>query len=293
MTNEDIARRLQEVARLLEAQRANPYRVAAYQRAAASLRRLELPVAEILEREGTAGLDRLPAIGLALSRSIAELIHTGRLTYLERLRGRMDPVALLASVPGIGRLTATRIHQELGIETLEELEAAAHDGRLDRITGLGAKKLAGIIDSLAARLGRTRATPGGSEPPVEELLDVDAEYRRGVEAGRLPRIAPRRFNPEHLAWLPILHTRRGGRHYTALYSNTARAHQLGRTRDWVVLYSSDDHQGERQYTVVTAGREPLAGQRIVRGREEECARFYAGRTPRGAAAAPRRQLRTP
>lgn len=49
---------------------------------------------------------------------------------------------------------------------------------------------------------------------------------------------------------PILYTRRGDRHYTALFSNTGRAHALGRTRDWVVLYLAGD-AGEGQWTVVT------------------------------------------
>ena len=88
------------------------------------------------------------------------------------------------------------------------------------------------------------------------------------------RIAPRRFNPEGEAWLPILHSTREERHYTALFSNTARAHELGKTGDWVVLYV-DEGDGERQCTVITSARGPLRGKRIVRGREEECARHYA------------------
>jgi hypothetical protein len=85
---------------------------------------------------------------------------------------------------------------------------------------------------------------------------------------------PRRFNPERRSWLPVLHTRRGPRQYTALFSNTARAHELGRTRDWVVIYY-DGAGGERQCTVITAAHGSLAGRRIVRGREAECARYYA------------------
>jgi hypothetical protein len=113
------------------------------------------------------------------------------------------------------------------------------------------------------------------EPPVAELLDVDREYRAAAEAGRLPRIAPRRFNPTGEAWLPILHTERGERHYTALYSNTALAHQLGRERDWVVIYFHSDHHPEVQRTVVTERGGHLAGERVVRGREAECASYYA------------------
>ena len=193
---------------------------------------------------------------------------------LERLRGESDPVKLLASVPGIGRTFADRLYRELGLETLEELEAAAHDGRLEQIAGIGHKRLAGIRDSLAHRLARVRppaGTTGLGIPPVDEVLDVDREYREKARAGSLTTIAPRRFNPAHEAWLPILHTQRGDRHYTALFSNTALAHQLGRTHDWVVVYW-DDGRGERQGTVVTAERGPLEGRRVVRGREGELVR---------------------
>jgi hypothetical protein len=175
-------------------------------------------------------------------------------------------------------VTAERLHDDLGIGTLEELEAAAHDGRLASVEGFGEKRLAAIRDTLAHRLGRIRrgtAPTGTPEPPVAELLDVDAEYRARSSAGTLPTIAPRRLNPAHERWLPILHTTRGPRHYTALISNTPRAHSLGTTHDWVILYY-DDGRGERQCTVVTAQHGPLAGHRIVRGRERECLASHAG-----------------
>ena len=190
---------------------------------------------------------------------------------LERLRGESEPTKLLASVPGIGRELADRLYHDLGIETLEDLEAAAHDGRLEPIAGIGRKRLAGIRDSLAHRLSRVRP-PAASlhgPPSVDEILDVDREYREKAAAGELVKIAPRRLNPSREAWLPILHTQRGPRHYTALFSNTALAHRLGRTNDWVVIYW-DDGRGERQCTVVTGQAGPLRGRRIVRGREAEC-----------------------
>ena len=108
---------------------------------------------------------------------------------------------------------------------------------------------------------------------VAELLDVDREYREGAERDTLPKIAPRRFNPDRIPWLPILHTHRGDRDYTALFSNTARAHQLGRTRDWVVLYF-DGRDREHQATVVTARSGAVRGRRVVRGREADCLRHY-------------------
>jgi hypothetical protein len=275
--NVAVASRLDEVAHLLEEHGANRFRVGAYRRAADTLRRLEPPLDALLRDEGLEGLRALPGIGESLARSIRDVVNTGRLPMLQRLRGESDPVELLRSVPGIGRVIADRLHHELGLDTLEELETAAHDGRLRRLAGFGEKRLAGIRDSLAQRLGRVHpapATPAEVVPRVAELLDVDTEYRTKSVAGQLPRIAPRRLNPTGEAWLPVLHTTRGLRHYTALFSNTPRAHRLGTTRDWVILYF-DAPGGESQCTVITAHHGPLAGLRIVRGREDECARHYA------------------
>jgi putative hydrolase len=266
--NEDVALKLDEIARLLAEQGADRFRVQAYERAAMTLRRLHEPVSAILDRNGLEGLRALPAIGESIARTIRDLLEHGRAAMLERLRGESDPVKLLATVPGIGRRLADRLHHDLAIDTLEDLEAAAHEGRLGRL-GIGPKRLAGIRDSLAQRLARVqppRRSPLDDEPAIEEILDVDREYRQKAAAGQLVRIAPRRFNPARVAWLPILHTERGRRRYTALFSNTARAHALGRTDDWVVIFW-DDGRGERQSTVITAERGPLRGRRIVRGRE--------------------------
>jgi hypothetical protein len=143
------------------------------------------------------------------------------------------------------------------------------------------------MEALAGRLGRRgrRALPPSpySAPPVAELLDVDRQYREDAAAGRLRRIAPRRFNPGRRVWLPILHTERGDRHYTALFSNTARAHERGATAEWVVIYL-DDGGSERQATVVTETHGPLAGRRVVRGRERECGAHYAATPADGWAA---------
>lgn len=275
--NQDISGRLDEIATLLAEQGADRFRVGAYRRAADTLRALAVPVAEIFARDGLAGLEALPGVGPHIARAIRDLLVRGRLAMLDRLRGDHDPVALLCSVPGIGHTLAWKLHEDLGIETLTELEAAAHDGRLEQLVGLGAKRLAGIRDTLAQRLGRLRGAPPlnsvAGAPPVAELLDVDREYRRAATADTLRRIAPRRFNPTGDAWLPVLHTVRGDRHYTALFSNTARAHELNKTRDWVVLYH-DGRDGEQQATVVTAAFGDLKGRRIVRGREAECAAYY-------------------
>lgn len=268
-----VARRLEEVGQILESQGANPFRVQAYRHAADILRHLPRSAEDILRQEGEPGLRKLPGIGERLARSIATLLITGRLPMLDRLRGKGESGALLASVPGIGKRLAARLHRELGIDTLEQLELAAHDGRLKAVSGIGAKRIAGIGDSLAARLGHVRSARKSAEASIAELLDVDREYRHRATAGTLPTIAPQRLNPNREAWLPILHANRGERHYTAMFSNTARAHEMGKTRDWVILYY-DGPDGERQATVITSQRGPLTGERIVRGRESACLDYY-------------------
>jgi len=278
MNNAEIAGRLDELAQLLTEQEANPFRVRAYRNAAAAIRELPVQVAEIYRDGGPPGLEQIRNVGPAIARAIGSLIRHGTLPMLDRLRGEADPVRLLATVPGIGPRLGERLHHDLGINTLEDLELAAHDGRLARAPGFGPKRVAGIRAALAARLARPGRKVGsaGSAPSVAELLDVDREYRDRSVAETLPRIAPRRFNPDGRAWLPVLHTSHGDRHYTALFSNTALAHRLDRTHDWVVIYSDGPNE-DHQATVVTAHVGPLSGERVVRGRERECEVHYASR----------------
>lgn len=273
--------RLREAADLLEAQGANPFRVAAYRKAADTVRDLEEDVGTIVQREGVAGLEKLPHIGRGIASALAEMAQTGRWMQLERLRGSADPVALFTAVPGLGHRLAERIHEDLNIDTLEALEMAAHDGRLEHVPGVGPRRAAAIRASLQAMLSRSRAHHRGPAagkrpgPPVGTLLGVDREYREKAAHGLLPTIAPKRFNPSGESWLPVLHSTRDGWHFTALFSNTAQAHQLGRTTDWVVIYHYDDEHAEGQHTVVTETHGPLVGRRVVRGREAECRTYYA------------------
>jgi hypothetical protein len=299
VTNADIADLLDRVADLLDVQGANPFRVRAYRSAAGTVRHLGSSVADLLSEEGVAGLRMLPGIGEVLAHTIQEFVATRRLVLLDRLEGQVCPEDLLRTVPGIGPELARRIHVELGIETLEDLELAAHDGRLEGVAGFGHRRVQGLRDTLAGMLGRSarrRALRFGApeaagshepsrewtDPPVETLLSVDEEYRRGAEAGTLHRIAPRRFNPSGERWLPILHTERQGWAMTALFSNTARAHELGRTHDWVVIYAEGSDGREGRFTVVTEYQGDLAGQRVVRGREAECRSHYLRSTGVGA-----------
>jgi DNA polymerase (family X) len=275
--NHQIADKLQEMSDLLEQQGANPFRIRAYRQAAASLDRQSRGVDEILDQEGLQGLIKLPAIGRGIATSIREMVSSGNWSQLQRLRGGAEPESLLRTVPGIGPGLAKRIHDELHIDTLEGLENAAYDGSLERLKGFGGRRLSALRATLGNMLGhprRERAATSENGPGVALLLEVDRLYRENAEADELPKIAPKRFNPDGRAWLPVLHLERGEWHFTALYSNTALSHQLNMTRDWVVIYFYDDHQREGQHTVVTETRGPLVGRRVVRGREAECRQLY-------------------
>lgn len=271
--NQAIAEKLLELADLLEQQNANPFRVNAYRRAARTVAAHPEPIAELAERAGTEGLDELPTIGRSIALAIQEMLRTGRWQQLERLRGTLDPEQVFQSIPGVGPELARRIHEVLEIESLPELELTAHDGRLEQVPGVGPRRARMIAAALGQMLQRRPPRPHETvaEPDVELLLDVDREYRDKAARGKLRKIAPKRFNPSRQAWLPILHTQRGDWHITALFSNTARAHELGKTNDWVVLYFHTDHGPEAQSTVVTETSGPLEGRRVVRGREAEIA----------------------
>ena len=275
VSNDEIASVFEQVADLLEIQEDSYYRIRAYREAAQTIRSLNRPIIEILKHDGKVGLEKLPHIGQHLSLSIEELLHTGELSLLNQLLAEVSPEDVFKLIPGIGDVLAHRVQQELGIETLEELELAAHTGKLDTVPGFGSGRTRLVRDALETILNRSsrqrlranrwrEVQAAHASPPVALILDIDAEYRRLAAAGQLPIIAPRRFNPTGKRWLPIMHGEREGWWFSVLYSNTVRAHELGKTHDWVVVYyERAGHQG--QCTVVTETRGEQRGQRVVRG----------------------------
>lgn len=282
ISNQEIAAKLRAIATLLQEQQANPFRVNAYRHAAETVAALPEPLEETLPRDGFAALTELPGIGAGIARSIGECVATGRMSRLDVLQAGHDPIPLFEQIPGIGPTLAHRIIETLHIDTLEALELAAHNGRLKEVPGFSAKKIALVQTWLAHVLGSRRPRlaeghPLMAEPPVALLLQIDALYREKALEGELPTIAPKRFNPSGEAWLPVMHRTQQGWHFTALFSNTARAHQLGRSKDWVVIYFYDDQHHEGQHTVVTETRGEITGKRVVRGREAECRDFYAAK----------------
>lgn len=290
-SNKQIADLLDSIADHLEEREANPFRIRAYRNGARTVRSTERALADLVADGGPAALEELPNIGEGLAGIIVEYVHSGHSTLHDQLQAEASPQRTLMQVPGIGEALATHIVQALQIETLPALEIAAHDGRLAAVEGFGPRRVQAVQQSLAGMLSpaarrRSRqatddaaTTPAGQKPAVATLLAVDEEYRTRAAANDLPTITPRRFNPDQKAWLPILHTSRAGWRFTALFSNTARAHELQKTDDWVVIYYSpdraqaedrqDDTDAEAQATVVTETQGARQGQRVVRGREAE------------------------
>ena len=286
--NEEIAQVLDRLADLLHARKENPFRVRAYRHAASIIAGYRKPVASLIHDGDTRELEALPEIGKGIASSVAEYVRTSRLRLVERRERETSAVDVFTTVPGIGPELAGRLHERLGVRTLEELEVAAHERQLGGVPGVGRRRAEAIRDSVEALLDREGRRRGRrarrierhhedhetTEPPVELLLRLDERYRRKGEAGQLRRIAPRRFNPEGTAWLPIMHDQEREWHVTLMYSNTARAHERGATHDWVVVYYENGGP-QRQCTVVTEHQGRLKGSRVVRGREQECAEYYA------------------
>lgn len=140
-SNGRIAERLQDAARLLEAQGASRYRVSAFREAARGVASHPRAVRQVFAQRGVKGLDAIPGVGLGIAAAIAEMLATGRWSLLERLRAASDPVAVFQAVPGVGPSLARRIRATLRIGTLEELYEAAHDGRLESLPGLGPRRV--------------------------------------------------------------------------------------------------------------------------------------------------------
>jgi Helix-hairpin-helix domain len=275
--NSSIANQLLQIADLLADQHANEFRVRAYRAAAETIAQFPKPIRDVMERDGLDGLVALPTIGQSIASLIESSLRIGRIPLLDRLRGQSKAEHFFATLPGIGPQLSHRIHEHLHVETLAELRRAASDGRLQKVPGLGKKRVEAIKACLAHRSADhtmiVHAVDESDAIPVDELLDIDREYRMRVGSGTLAKVNPSQHNPAHESWLPIMHAERDGRHYTAMYSNTAKAHQLHATHDWVVIFRDDaDHHG--RWTVITSQFGKLQGSRIVRGREEACLDYY-------------------
>ncbi len=148
MENSEVAEVFERIAQLLEIKGEQTHRILAYQRAAESIRSLGQNL-ELIWRDEK--LEEIVGIGKAIAEKIGEILTTGKISYYERLVNEI-PVSLLEllKVPTVGPKKAARFWKELEITTLEELETAARQGKLQQLSGMGAKSEGRIIDGIEA-----------------------------------------------------------------------------------------------------------------------------------------------
>jgi DNA polymerase (family 10) len=193
MENVEIAAVLKEVADLLEIQEANPFRVRAYRNAVRTIEAYAVPLRKLVEDE--ADLTELPAIGKGMAQNIEELVTTGGLSVLNQLAEEI-PASLieLMRLPGLGPKKARKLWNELGIETMEALEEAATEGRIEGLAGFGQKTQARILEGIAqyrTNVSRFRLVEADEllppllahleETPGLHRLEVAGSYRRRLE----------------------------------------------------------------------------------------------------------------
>lgn len=191
MTNKEIADLLRQIARMLEIKGETVYKSLAYRRAAESIEALGQGVEEIWREKK---LRTIPGIGPALAKKLDELLSTGRLTYYEKLKEEVPPgVTALLDIPGVGPKTAA-LFLEQGLLTVADVEAAAREGRLRHLPGMGERAEQKILEGIEA-VGRrsSRVLLGTAWPIAQELI---AQLRGAVSlehietAGSLRRMSP-------------------------------------------------------------------------------------------------------
>ena len=176
--NDEVATRLEEFADLLEAQGVE-YKPRAYRRAAENVR--DHPESVLtLAAEGQDAVEGIDRVGDAIASKIVEYAETGSVAELDELRAELPvDMAALTSVDGVGPKTVGTLYEELGVETLDDLEAAADAGEIQAIKGFGAKTEQNILDGIDfAREAHERSLLGEAIPRGEAVRD----YLRGLDA---------------------------------------------------------------------------------------------------------------
>ncbi len=193
MENIEIARMFTKYADLLDIQGESPFRVRAYRKAAQTIESLSRPVAELVE-EGE-DLAKLPGIGSSMADHIQEILRTGTLKALKKLRGDIPAtLAELVRLEGLGPKRTKQLYQELGIASVADLQKALDAGRVQALQGFGktsAEKIRQSIQTFAQRPERFKLTDADQlvrpllfflrRAPGIEQLEVAGSYRRRME----------------------------------------------------------------------------------------------------------------
>ncbi|MGE5251008.1 MAG: helix-hairpin-helix domain-containing protein, partial [Bacteroidota bacterium] len=168
MNNRQLADTFELIANLSEIKGENIYKTLAYRRAAESLLSLGREASEYW-KEGK--LEEIPGVGKAIAEKIDELMRTGKLEFLEKLKKEVPAsLATWLPVPGLGPKKAALIWKTLGIETLPELEKAAREGRLHDLPGMGAKSEQQILSGIESLSRRSTRIPLGRAYPLAQEI---------------------------------------------------------------------------------------------------------------------------
>ena len=189
--NAELADQLDLLADLSEILGEESFKVIAYRRAATRIRETPAPVAE-LALDGRA--KELPGVGKTIEQKVVEVVEGGEMKALAKRRQQVPPeVVEFLRLPGVGPKTAARIWTQLGITTLEALRAAAEEGRLRDLSGLGERSEEKILGALAAgskKKAETRGLLGIALPAVKRVVDELLEHPAAIavsEAGSVRR----------------------------------------------------------------------------------------------------------
>ena len=146
LTNGDLARIFHEIGDILEVQGEIPFKTIAYHRAADAIGRS--PV-DLVAAYRSGDPPKVAGVGQAIGDKITELVTTGRMAYLERLRTEV-PASLveLLEIPGLGPKTVRQLHEDLGIATMDQLREAAENGRIRTIRGLSERTEQLILEGI-------------------------------------------------------------------------------------------------------------------------------------------------
>ena len=193
MHNLDIARIFNEIADILELKGENAFKIRAYRKAALTIETLTQDLKVIAERGGVKELKNIPGIGEGIAKKIVEIAETGDCKKHRELKQEMPSELLeLLAVPRVGPKTIAKLHQELGITNIAELEQAAKSHQLASIPGFGAKVEENIlkgIEQYRSYQGRALLSVAlpYAESIVNELKKLDA-VEQLIIAGSLRRM---------------------------------------------------------------------------------------------------------
>ena len=150
MTNEQIARRFNRMASLMEVRGEDSFRIRSYRMAAEAIETWPAEMSTIAKDEGIAGLLEIPGVGKAIGGKIVELLGKGTFDAWERLTAETPETVLdLLALPGVGPKTAANLHQKFKIASLDDLRKFIEGGGLDLVDGIGPKSAERIRESLA------------------------------------------------------------------------------------------------------------------------------------------------